>query len=365
MIYKNLKSALLGLVLTCAVNSITAQTHFPVQISLTPGLSSQGKQGQSTINNFSLNILGGKTGGVDGVEIGGLFNINAMNVKGVQVGGIFNLTGEVDGVQVGGIYNHAAGSVKGLQVGGINNFVKGSVNGLQIGGIYNQVNKEVKGMQLAGIANVTTAKVDGIQVSGIANISKEVNGVQVGGIFNYTKKLRGVQIGLINFASESSGYSIGLLNFVPNGYHKIAFSTNEVFQANVAYKSGNNKLYSIILGGVSTPDDARAYAFGLGLGKEITIAKMLSINPEISSQYVYLGTFQDYNSLNKFNLDFHLNIGKHFSMFAGPALSAFYQETKNPFPGYKTELPNTSTNTFKINNNMVGWIGWNAGISFF
>lgn len=350
MIYKNLKSALLGLVLTSAVNSINAQTHFPVQISLTPGLCTQGKQGQSTINNFSLNILGGKTGGVDGVEIGGLFNINALNVKGVQVGGI---------------YNNAAGSVKGLQVGGIHNFVKGSLNGLQIGGIYNQVNKEVKGMQLAGIANVAKTRVDGLQVSGIVNISKEVTGVQVGGIFNYAKKLRGVQIGLVNFASESSGYSIGLLNFVPDGYHKLVFSTNEVFQANVAYKSGNNKLYTIILGGVSTPNDARAYAFGLGLGTEITIAKMLSINPEISSQYVYLGTFYDYNSLNKLNLDFHLNIGKHFSMFAGPAFSAYYQETENPFPGYKKELPNTSTHTYKINNNMTGWIGWNAGISFF
>lgn len=339
--------------------------RIPVQISFTPGLSTQGKQSQYDINNFSLNLLGGRTGGVNGVEMAGLFNINSMNVRGVQVGGIFNLTGYVEGVQVAGIHNYVAGNVKGVQVGGINNIVKGSTNGLQVGGIYNHVNNEVKGIQVAGITNYAQARVNGIQVSGIGNICKEVNGIQVGGIFNYAKKLRGVQIGLVNFASESTGYSIGLLNFVPNGYHKLVISTNEVFQANAAYKSGNNKLYSIILGGISTPYDARAYSFGLGLGKEMAITKIFSINPEISSQYVYLGYFKDYNSLNRINLDFHVNFGKHLSIFAGPVLSGYYQETKNPFPGYKTDLPKTSSNTFKIATNMVGWIGWNAGISFF
>jgi hypothetical protein len=283
----------------------------------------------------------------------------------VQVGGIFNLTGYVEGVQVAGIHNYVAGDVNGVQVGGINNIVQRSTNGLQIAGIYNHVKNEVKGIQVSGITNYAKTKVNGIQVSGIVNVSKEVNGMQVGGIFNYTKKLRGVQIGLVNFANESTGYSIGLLNFVPNGYHKLVISTNEVFQANAAYKSGNNKLYTIILGGISTRDNARAYSFGLGLGKEITLTNLLSINPEISSQYVYLGSFKDYNSLNRINFDFHLNFGKHLSIFAGPVLSGYYEETKNPFPGYKKDLTKTGYNTFKISNNMLGWIGWNAGISFF
>ena len=374
MTRNKLQLTLLALLLISAANNITAQnlharaeklTSIPVQISFTPGLSTHGKQGQYAINNFSLSVLGGRTGGVNGVEIGGLFNINTMYVRGVQVGGIFNVTGYVEGVQVGGIHNYVAANVKGVQVGGISNIVKGSTNGLQVGGIYNHVNSNVKGIQVAGITNYAKATVNGLQVAGIGNVSKEVNGVQVGGIFNYAKKLRGVQIGLVNFADESTGYSIGLINFVPNGYHKLVVSTNEVFQANVAYKSGNNKLYTIILGGASTGNYSKAYSFGFGLGKEIALAKMFSINPEISSQYVYLGYFKDYNSLNRINLDFHVNFGKHLSIFAGPALSGYYQETKNPFPGYKSDLPKTSSNTFKISNNMVGWIGWNAGISFF
>jgi hypothetical protein len=338
----------------------------PVQISFTPGLGTQGKQGQHSINNFSLNILGGRTGGVNGVEMGGLLNMNTMYVRGVQVGGLSNLTGKyVEGVQVAGIHNYVAGNLKGVQVAGINNFVKGSTNGLQIGGIYNHANNEVKGIQVAGITNFAKANLNGIQISGIGNISREVNGMQVGGIFNYAKKLRGVQVGLVNFASESTGYSIGLLNFVPNGYHKLVISTNEIFEANAAYKSGNSKLYTIIIGGISTHNNARAYSFGWGLGKEIALTNMFSINPEISSQYVYLGTFKDYNSLNKINLDFHVKFGKHLSIFAGPVLAGYYKETKNSFPGYKTDIPKNSFNTFKISSNMVGWIGWNAGISFF
>lgn len=68
---------------------------------------------------------------------------------------------------------------------------------------------------------------------------------------------------------------------------------------------------------------------------------MFSVNPEINSQYVYLGTFRDYNSLNRISLDFHVKFGKHLSVFGGPALSGYYGETKNPFPGYKAPVAQT------------------------
>ena len=340
-------------------------SSIPFQLSLVPGLSTHGKRGEHIINNFSLNVLGGKTGGVSGLEIGGLFNINTGYVKSVQLAGLFNLTSSyVEGLQLAGIHNQVAGNTTGLQVGGIDNFVKGSIKGLQLAGIYNHVNENVEGLQFAGIANYARNKVKGMQVAGIANFSKVVNGIQVGGIFNYAKKLHGWQIGLINVADSSDGYSIGLLNFVPNGYHKLVVSSNEIFEANLAYKSGNKKLYTILLGGISNYKNYDAFAFGLGIGTEIPVAKMFSLNPEISSQYVYLGSFRDYNSLNRLSLDLHVKFGKHLSIFGGPALSGFYAETLNPFPGYKT-LPGQNMNTFKVARNVVGWLGWNAGISFF
>ncbi|MBS4066500.1 MAG: hypothetical protein KGZ74_18205, partial [Chitinophagaceae bacterium] len=63
------------------------------QISLIPGLSTQGKLSPQITTAFSVNVLGGYTGGVSFVELGGLFNITKTNVKYVQAAGLLNLVG--------------------------------------------------------------------------------------------------------------------------------------------------------------------------------------------------------------------------------------------------------------------------------
>jgi hypothetical protein len=341
-------------------------SSIPVQVSVVPGLSTHGILSDRIINNFSLNIFGGRTGGVSGAEIGGLFNINTGYVRSVQVAGLFNLTGAyVQGVQVGGLFNNVNGYVQGVQIGGLANRIKGSFNGTQVGGLYNHIEQGIEGIQIAGLSNYTRLKVKGIQLAGINNFSKQVDGLQVAGIFNYTKKLHGLQIGLINVADSSDGYSIGLVNIVPHGYHKLMLSTNEVFQMNAAFKTGNNKLYSILLGGINAGNKLKAYSFGYGLGAALLLGNNVSINPEITSQYVYLGTFKDFNLLNKFHLDLHIKPTQHFSFFAGPSFAAYYSDQKVAIPGYKLRLPNDNRNRFKVATNITGWLGWNVGVSFF
>ncbi|HEX2608358.1 MAG TPA: carboxypeptidase-like regulatory domain-containing protein, partial [Flavisolibacter sp.] len=58
----------------------------PYQVSLTPGLGTHGKLSAQVSNNFSLNVFGGYNGGVNGFEMGGLFNIDKKNVQYVQIG---------------------------------------------------------------------------------------------------------------------------------------------------------------------------------------------------------------------------------------------------------------------------------------
>src|SRR5690606_29938632 len=107
----------------------------PFQTSITPGLSTHGSLSGQVINNFSINLLGGYTSGVNGVELGGGFNINKRNVDYLQVGGVFNLVGgSVHGVQLAGGSNTVLDSVKGLQMGGLYNSVKGSMQGVQMAG---------------------------------------------------------------------------------------------------------------------------------------------------------------------------------------------------------------------------------------
>ena len=344
-------------------------TTRPVQVSLTPGLSSQGKMSGQVVNNFSLNVLGGYTAGTNGVEIGGVFNIDKKEVKYFQAAGVFNVDGgKMKGFQVAGINNTVLDTSYGFQAAGINNLVKGKFAGFQIGGVYNHVADSVKGVQAAGVANFARRKLSGAQFAGVGNVSnKETDGVQIAGVFNYSKKLRGVQIGLINIADTSAGYSIGLINIIVKGYHKLSFSTNEIVNVNAAFKTGNSKLYSILQAGVNAGTGNRIYSFGYGLGSELNLnkKKTLSLNPELTSQYLYLGSWDYTNILNRVQLNFNVKLGKYVSFFAGPAFSVYISDQKAALPDYRFPIPPSGYNVISFGGNVTGWFGWNAGINFF
>jgi hypothetical protein len=321
------------------------------------------------VNNFSLNIFGGYTAGTNGLELGGLFNIDKKEVKYFQAAGLFNsVGGEVKGLQLAGINNLVQDSVEGMQAAGINNFVTGKMSGFQVAGIYNHVSDSVKGVQIAGVGNFSKEKVSGVQIAGVSNISnREMNGVQIAGVINYAKKLRGVQIGLINIADTSAGYSIGLINVIIKGYHKLSFSFNEIQNFNAAFKTGNSKLYSILEAGLNASDSNKVYSFGYGLGSELSLnkRKTFSINPELSCQYLYLGSWDYTNLLNRFNLNFNVKLGKYVSLFAGPSYSVYVTNQDFGFSGYRFPIPPSGYNTTKFSSTVTGWFGWNAGINFF
>lgn len=207
-----------------------------------------------------------------------------------------------------------------------------------------------------------------MQIAGVLNFSnKEINGVQISGVFNYTKKLKGVQFGLINICDTSEGYSIGLINIVLKGYHKLSFSTNEVQNVNAAFKTGNAKLYSILMAGVNVSDSAKVYSFGYGLGSELSLnkRKSLTLNPELSSQYLYLGSWDYTNILNKFQLNLNVKLNKYVSLFAGPSFNVYISDQSTAISGYRFPVPPSGYNTYKFSDTVKGWFGWNAGINFF
>ena len=344
-------------------------TTRPFQVSLTPGLSSQGKMSGQVVNNFSLNVLGGYTAGTNGVEIGGVFNIDKKQVKYFQAAGVFNVDGgKMKGFQVAGVNNTVLDTSYGFQVAGINNLVKGKFAGFQVGGVYNHVSDSVKGVQAAGVANFARRKLSGVQFAGVGNVSnKETDGVQIAGVFNYSKRLRGVQIALINIADTSEGYSIGLINIIIKGYHKLSFSTNEIVNVNAAFKTGNARLYSILQAGVNAGSDNRIYSFGYGLGSELNLnkRKTISLNPELTSQYLYLGSWDYTNILNRVHLNFNVKLGKYVSLFAGPAFSVYISDQKTALAGYRFPIPPSGYHIISFGNQVSGWFGWNAGINFF
>jgi hypothetical protein len=377
--------------------------NMPGQVSLVPGLSTNGQYAPQSTSHFSFNLLGGENGGVDGFEFGGLFNMVHKNVEAVQIAGIFNrVGGQVSGFQMGGIYNKVHQSVTGSQVAGIANMVDGKLTGfqmggilndvkqdingiqiagiaslggskltgLQISGIYNQLKDSLSGIQIAGIANIAQANItEGLQIGGIANIArKEVNGVQIAGIVNYARKLKGVQIGLINIADSTAGYSIGLLNISPQSFYRVTVFTNEMMNTNVAFKSGTPKLYGIILGGANLSEDKKMYSVGVGIGHEIALGSMFTVNPEITSQYLNRGgPWKFDNSLNRLQANVHVKLGKYVTVFAGPTFSVFNCDEDDVVvkTGYKSKVTTGNYHSFKLWEDTTAWFGWNAGITIF
>jgi len=374
----------------------------PFQYSLVPGLGTHGKLDAQVINKFSINMVGGYAAGLSGFEIGSIFNIDKKDAQGFQAAGIFNMVGgKVKGVQIAGVHNHTLDTLEGLQAAGVFNIVKGSVKGaqlagvfnmagdsvqgLQAAGVFNTVKGSVKGAQLAGVFNMAGDSVQGLQAAGVFNItdravkgaqlagvfnkvehpvqgfqaagvgnisSGKVTGLQVAGVFNYAGHLEGTQIGLVNIADTTSGYSIGLVNIArKGGYYRLALYATEVTLINLAFKSGNRQLYSILTAGLHPAYNKKVFAFGLGLGREWMLSPRLSLTTEFTSQNLYLGEWDHLAQLLRLQPALNYRLGKYCTLFAGPAFSIYSAQEAVPKTGYRQSDP--------------GVIGWSAGISLF
>ncbi len=353
------------------VSSLNLRNFFatrPFQLSLVPLLSTQGKMSGQVVNNFSFNVLGGYTGGVNGVEFGGLFNINRRNVRFLQIAGLFNMTGgSVDGVQFSGLSNTVLDSLNGVQISGVTNFTRGKLNGVQTAGFYNHVNDTMRGLQVSGFANYTRKKMSGTQIAGLANFAnRSIEGVQIAPVFNYAKRMKGVQLGLINIADTIDGIGLGLINIVVKGYHKLSVYSNEVVNLNMAFKTGQHKFYNIIAAGMHVDSLNQATIFGYGIGSEFKLTKWLWLNPELTTNIVYLGTWDYFNSLERINLNLNFRITRWLTVFGGASYSLFHRAQPEQMAGYKFDLAPEGHQAFTIGRTAyTGWGGWNVGVNFF
>jgi hypothetical protein len=311
----------LGTLFTTAaqrIQSLNIQDFFakrPFQLSITPGLSTHGLLTSQVINKFSLNIIGGYTAGVDGVELAGLFNINRGSSRYFQIAGIFNLVG-------------------------------GSLTGLQIAGVNNRALDSLKGVQVAGFINKSESQVSGLQLSAISNEARI---------------LKGVQIGLVNIADTSKGVSIGLINIIRNGFYRLSMSTSSVMMTNFSFTSGTADLYTIIHAGVDFGSRSPTYAMGIGLGHDFVFSKKFFASASIN--YQLMGAdFRFNDKLIQGKLFLNTQISKKLSVFAGPVYNVYkpqWAETSVPYNG--TFGPWNDAELVK--NYKEKSLGWEVGIA--
>lgn len=173
------------------------------RVTLFPPLSTNGLEASEYTAKYSINILVGSHGGLDGGEIGGLVNHTKYYSHGFQLAGLGNITGghmsginiaglgnisksDMSGIQFAGFTNISGEDLEGIQVVGGLNIAGDNSSGLQFAGIGNIAKGDIEGLQGGGILNAAWGDISGLQAAGIANIAKEdVEGLQAAGAFNF------------------------------------------------------------------------------------------------------------------------------------------------------------------------------------
>jgi hypothetical protein len=200
----------------------------------------------NTDRNFSLNLLVGSSGNMNGFELGGLANIESGALTGFQVAGLANIVfGRVEGFQLSGLVNFAGKSVNFARIAGIGNFNLQSFSGVQtagvvnigfgdsfgavIAGVFNYTGgissgfalagvgsfafEGLSGVQVSGVGSVVIGDSLGVQVSGVGNYAQgQLTGAQIAGVWNYAGVISGPQISLLNIADSVRGAQIGIVN---------------------------------------------------------------------------------------------------------------------------------------------------------
>jgi len=216
------------------------------QLSLFPGISTNGIQSGSYYNNYSINLFGGLSRGNRILELSLLYNATIRSTTGIQLAGLANVIGANALVNLTAaeesaiLHEEYESNDKGIQIAGFLNYVRSNASGIQFAGGLNVVGVDFKGVQFSGIGNSAGGFAQGLQLAGFYNIGKEsMAGVQITSFFNYTDgqlagtqislinkariitgrkstpptPARGLQIGLINFCRATDGVQIGLINF--------------------------------------------------------------------------------------------------------------------------------------------------------
>lgn len=321
----------------------------PFQISLIPYIGTNWKVSGSVTNRFSLNVLAGYSGGLDGVEIGGLLNMTRNVASGVQIAGLANyVEGTNDGVQIGGLVNFVGKTTESVQVAGLVNYGKGRFDGVRV----------------AGLVNISNDSSNGVQIAGLFNLDNRcARGVQLAGLVNYSRVLSGVQLGFINVASTvESGAPIGFFSYVSDGYHLFELSANEIFYANLSFKSGTKAFYNIFQVGIG---DNLKFQGAYGIGTAIQLSRKMALNVESTAGFVLHPTDTVYHGFQlKVIPAVEYRFAKHLALFAGPSWNFFLWSKDKPSATPRGLSPYDFYFKSTENASIQMWIGGVAGIRF-
>ena len=337
-----------------------------VQVTFAYPVGSAGSSSVNYTNNFSLNILYGLNGGVNGFEFGSLWNHNEGEVKWMQIAGLANTTaGNSLGLMISGIANINRGTVVGAGISGVLNYSHKYLSGVHIAGVSNIAPDSLNGVFVSGILNLTKGSAKGIQMSTV-NLASDFEGIQLG-VINHSKRLKGFQLGVVNIIDEESekALPLGLITVVKNGYYEFDLTAGEAIYSNLNFKMGVERLYTIFKAGYSGYQKKPVYSFGWGVGTGIFLSDRQRLNIELSrNQICYDYNWKvENNHLNKLDLNYRFYVMNNLSFMVGPSFNIYVTGEKVNGEYGTINIPYTLSEREYAYKKLFSWIGFNAGIS--
>ncbi|MGB5988322.1 MAG: hypothetical protein WBG43_01065 [Marinifilaceae bacterium] len=321
---------LIGLLVSMLVFSQNSSK--PFQLTFAYPLGTNGMNSSDITNNVSFNMIYGYNNALQGFEAGSVLNINKSFVSGFQIAGVSNITlGKSEGIIASGVCNYAKGDSQGISI--------------------------------SGVANVNSGSHKGIQMSTINVVKDTLKGAQMG-IVNKAGIVKGFQIGIVNIAKNTDkGISIGLINIVKeNMYSSISLRYNTNRFANLVYKLGTHRLYTLYSVGIASYNKENVLSNELGLGTRVFNNDKLSLFVETSVGNIRKG-FKSGGSKNvfsKLSVSLDLKIYKNISFTTGLDLNGYYTKGTDNNLFY---IPSLSKERKFSNSSIYSWIGANCGIS--
>lgn len=388
-----------------------------IRVTLLPGIGTNGLDSRQYTAKYSLNIIGGYHGGLDGYEIG-LMNLNQYYTRGFQIGGInatagdmtgvnisaianfsrremrgmqFSLFGNIaegrlEGIQAGGLVNASVLSMRGIQLAGIANIAGRNMQGAQISGVINTSVEDAQGFMLAGFGNFNAGTANGIFVAGVANFARDQRGITVAGLLNMTRRLQGaqvsglanlayrvqgIQVGLVNFAHDFEGIPIGLISYYNNGRKNFDYWISDAGFQNFGIKLGTSRIYNMISFGYNPFLEGReVWSIGWTIGTYKPLDEARN-NPrwsgyfrmkDISIQNFQEGSFNTrINTIYKYRYLVGKDITNYLGVYIGPTINLMIsrESRSNEYTWYSIFSGERGGSDFAI------WFGFSAGVQIF
>lgn len=374
------------------MNTLDAQSRLG-QVSVIPFLGTNAFSSYHITNEFSVNLLWGMNGGVQGKEFGGVANTIRRDVQGVQIAGLVNTVGDdVYGTQIGGLANFAVDTLQGVQIAGLFN-LSGYGTAIQLASLFNVARGDFEGVQAAALFNsIQGEHANAVQLAGLFNRAKgqskfqsallfnragDIKTGQLALLLNKARHLEGFQLGIINRADTASGLPIGLINIIKKGYNRVEVYGSEFFPGNFALKIGVRRFYNIfslgarfdrVPAGTERFVQEMSWGLGYGLGTSFLIGDHWWLNTELMSWHINEreNWTSDLHQLNQFKLLLNWELGPKVSLVAGPVfnwmVSDYYQQNTQQLG---TRLaPKPVFDVVRNGRSHKWWIGWNAGLRF-